>query len=179
MIINLPNLISILRILLVPPFIIMLINGQYKQGLIIFIIAALSDGLDGMIARLFNQKTEFGAQIDPLADKILLVSSYVILGYKMFIPVWLVVIIVSRDLLILLGIGIVSLTGFNVKIKPSATSKLTTFLQLFTAGMILLTSIVQIPYFILTGLFYITGAFTIGSGLLYIYEGMILLNSPR
>jgi len=95
-----PNLLSILRILLVPIFIIYMLNNRMLASLIVFIIAVVSDALDGFIARVFHQKSNLGAHLDPLADKILLISAYVTLAIFNLIPSWLAVLTISRDVII-------------------------------------------------------------------------------
>jgi len=95
-----PNLLSILRILLVPIFIIYMLNNRMLASLIVFIIAVVSDALDGFIARVFHQKSNLGAHLDPLADKILLISAYVTLAIFNLIPLWLAVLTISRDVII-------------------------------------------------------------------------------
>ena len=121
-----PNLITILRIILAPTFIIYMINHRASASLVIFIIASVSDALDGFIARVFHQKSNLGAYLDPLADKILLMSSYVILAIFKMIPSWLAVLTISRDVIILLGVLVLYLNHCPVKINPSLLSKATT-----------------------------------------------------
>ncbi|HET98190.1 MAG TPA: CDP-diacylglycerol--glycerol-3-phosphate 3-phosphatidyltransferase [Desulfurivibrio alkaliphilus] len=129
---NIPNLITVMRILLVPVMAIFLLEEQYGYALLIFIIAGISDGLDGFLARLLKQKTRLGAILDPLADKALLVTSYVILAVVGVIPQWMTVLVVSRDLIILSGFSILVLNNSKLQIAPTYTSKLTTVFQLIT-----------------------------------------------
>ncbi|MFH7319496.1 CDP-diacylglycerol--glycerol-3-phosphate 3-phosphatidyltransferase [Desulfurivibrio sp. D14AmB] len=129
---NIPNLITVIRILLVPVLAIFLLEEQYGYALLIFIIAGVSDGLDGFLARLLKQKTRLGAILDPLADKALLITSYIILAVVGVIPQWLTVLVVSRDLIILAGFGILMLNNSKLQIEPTYTSKLTTVFQLIT-----------------------------------------------
>ncbi|MDF1615018.1 CDP-alcohol phosphatidyltransferase family protein [Desulfurivibrio dismutans] len=129
---NIPNLITIVRILLVPLLAIFLLEEKYNLALLVFIIAGISDGLDGFLARLLKQKTRLGAILDPVADKALLITTFVILAVLGVIPQWLTVLVVSRDLLIILGFGILVLTGRSFQIAPTYTSKLTTVFQLAT-----------------------------------------------
>ena len=97
---TIPNLISILRLLLVPIVIWALLDGQVGWALGLFVLAGVSDGIDGFIARHFNQRSKLGAYLDPMADKLLLVSVFVVLGYMGELPLWLVIAAVSRDALI-------------------------------------------------------------------------------
>ena len=101
---TIPNLITSIRIILVPVFIIYIINDDFYSALVVFILAGLSDGADGLIARLFDQKSKLGAFLDPLADKFLLATAFVILSLRAFIPSWLTVLVISRDVLILVGV---------------------------------------------------------------------------
>lgn len=129
---NIPNLITVFRILLVPLLAIFLLEERYNSALLVFIVAGISDGLDGFLARLLKQKTRLGAILDPIADKLLLVTTFVMLAGLGVIPQWLAVLVVSRDLLIVIGFGILVLTGRTFKVAPTYTSKLTTVLQLIT-----------------------------------------------
>src|SRR3990170_8765237 len=108
---NIPNLLTILRILLVPVFVIYVIHNNFWMALVIFILEGITDGLDGLIARLLNQKTVIGAYLDPIADKMLLISAYISLTIKDILPGWLTVVIVSRDIIIFSGIAVMSLLG--------------------------------------------------------------------
>ena len=103
---NLPNFISVARIILVPLFIILSINQEFGWAFFIFVVAAISDAVDGLLARLLQQRTVLGSYLDPAADKLLTTSAYVILAVLNIIPGWLAVIVVSRDVIIILGIMI-------------------------------------------------------------------------
>ena len=173
-----PNLITILRILLVPIFIIYIINDRTLGSLIIFIIASISDALDGFIARVFHQKSDLGAYLDPLADKILLVTAYVTLAILKMIPPWLAVLIISRDVIILLGVLVLYLNRHPVKVHPSFLSKLTTCLQIGTILMILSNGYLSIEPIKIYA-FWLTAGFTIASGLQYIRIGLILLTQSE
>ena len=100
---TIPNVLTLVRIFLTPVLVWFLLDGRLTSALIVFFIAGMTDALDGLIARVFHQQSRFGAYIDPLADKILLVTSFVILGYIGLVPTWLAIIAVSRDLMILTG----------------------------------------------------------------------------
>ena len=103
---TLPNLISIFRILLVPVFLVFITNNRFLAGLMIFVLAGISDGADGLVARLFNQKSRLGSILDPLADKFLLVAAFVALAGMNIIPLWLTLLVITRDFLILLGANV-------------------------------------------------------------------------
>ena len=170
-----PNLITVLRIILVPIFIIYMINNRPLASLIIFIIASLSDALDGFIARVFHQKTNLGAHLDPLADKILLMTAYITLAILKMIPSWLVVLIISRDVIILLGVLILYLNRYPVKISPTLLSKATTCIQIATILIVLSNGFLNIEFLKIYS-FWLTAIFTIASGLQYIRAGMIILS---
>jgi len=171
---TIPNLITILRVLLVPIFIIYMINDRTLGSLIIFVIAGASDALDGFIARVFHKKSDLGAYLDPLADKILLIAAYITLAILKMIPAWLAVLIISRDVIILLGVLILYLNRYPVKIHPSLLSKSTTCLQIATILMILSNSYLNLEPIKMYA-FWLTAGFTIASGLQYIRIGLVIL----
>ncbi|MFZ0448266.1 MAG: CDP-alcohol phosphatidyltransferase family protein [Desulfatiglandaceae bacterium] len=166
---TLPNLITSLRIILAPIFVIYSIRGDFRAALIVFIIAGLSDGADGLIARWFNQKSKMGAYLDPLADKILLVTAFVVLSIKEYIPPWLTVMAISRDILILLGVLILFLNRMDITIRPSILSKVTTCLQLGTVFMVLSKDYFPFFFHLNIYVFWATAIFTISSGLHYMH----------
>ena len=127
--INIPNSLTVLRILLVPVFVGLLLYGHYDAALITLLIAALTDVLDGMIARLTDQRTRLGEYLDPLADKLLLMSAIITLSVLGFIPIWAVIIVVSRDAILLAGTVIANLSETDINISPTAMGKGTTFAQ--------------------------------------------------
>jgi cardiolipin synthase (CMP-forming) len=175
--INLPNLLTIIRILLTPLFVIVLLKDLFGPALLIFSIAGISDGLDGFIARYFNQRTTLGAYLDPIADKLLLMSAFVSLAILKIVPSWVTVIVISRDVLIVMGIAIFTLTEKKYKIKPSFISKITTVAQITTV-ILALVNLHVVGYSVLMGtLFWVTAGLTIVSGLHYIYFGMNILQN--
>jgi cardiolipin synthase (CMP-forming) len=175
---NIPNFLTLLRIILVPVFVIFLIEVQYCNALIIFVIAGLTDALDGTMARLLNAQTKLGSYLDPIADKLLLAASFVTLAILGIIPGWLTVIVMSRDFIILLGIAILSLMSVTFEIKPALISKVTTALQIATVFLSLLDKAVtnNISDNWNLALFWITALFTIASGLVYIIRGIKIIN---
>jgi len=166
---TLPNLITSLRIILAPIFIIYLIREDFPGALIVFIIAGLSDGADGLIARVFNQKSTLGSYLDPLADKIFLVAAFIVLSVRHFIPPWLTVTVISRDVLILLGVLIIFLNRMDIGIRPSVLSKITTCLQLGTIFVVLSKNYFPLFFHFNPYIFWLTGFFTVTSGLHYMY----------
>jgi len=175
--INIPNILTVIRILLVPLFVIALMKDLFFYALLVFTIAGLSDGLDGLIARCFNQRTILGAYLDPIADKLLIISAFVSLAVLRIIPGWLTVIVISRDVLILLGIAIFSINDISIDIKPSFVSKCTTVAQISTVIFILLNPEIPIAASIKNSLYWISAGLSILSGLHYIYVGMNILQS--
>jgi len=176
---TLPNVITLLRILLTPLLVWLLLDHRMKQALLVFLIAGFSDGLDGLIARVFHQKSKLGAYLDPLADKLLLVSSFILLGHMEKIPYWLVIITVSRDAIIVLGIVTLMLHQLRVEIKPLLLSKLNTLLQLLTIFVVLGSVYFTPPSWGLMVLFTLTAMLSIASGLHYILRGIRLWEAQR
>ncbi|GAB6904717.1 conserved membrane hypothetical protein [Desulfosarcina cetonica] len=177
--INIPNLLTLSRLLLTPLFIILLLRGQLRPAVWVFVLAGISDGLDGLIARLFNQRTVLGAYLDPVADKALLISAYVCLAYLGIVPTWLSVIVLSRDILIVIGIAIFTITQKNYRIRPSLISKWTTGAQLVTVMIFLLAFELPAARLLLPMLVWIVAGLTVISGLHYIWIGMQILQQPE
>jgi cardiolipin synthase len=164
---TIPNLISIFRMILVPVFLVFIINHRFLAGLMIFVLAGVSDAADGMVARLFNQKSRLGSYLDPLADKFLLVASFICLAAMHIIPIWLTAIVIARDILILLGSLVLFLINRDHEVKPSIWGKATTFLQLATVFLVLVEKHFQIFSQYVYIVYGATGTLTISSGLLY------------
>ena len=175
---NIPNFLTLFRIILVPAFVIFLIQEEYDKALIVFVVAGLTDALDGTLARLLKCQTVLGAYLDPIADKLLLVTSYATLAILGIIPAWLAVLVISRDFIILMGIAILTLMSIPYEIKPAIVSKVTTALQISTIFFPLLYKVVQhdIGYQWIMGLFWLTALFTVISGMVYIIRGIRILN---
>jgi cardiolipin synthase len=175
---NIPNFLSLLRIILVPVFIIFLMQESYTNALLTFVLAGLTDVFDGTLARVMNKQTKLGSFLDPTADKILLASSFVTLSILGLIPSWLTVIIISRDFIILLGIVILSMMSITYKIKPAFVGKITTAMQIATIFFTLLYKAVthDISYNWIIGLFWLTALFTVISGSVYIIRGIKFVN---
>lgn len=174
---NIPNLISLARILLVPLLAIFLLEEKYHYALLVFIVAGISDGLDGFLARLLNQQTRLGAILDPIADKALLVTAFVILAVLGVIPAWLTVLVVSRDLIIIVGFAILFLSERRIKIAPTYTSKLTTVFQLLTVVYLLGIEYLLPLLFLHDYLIAATAFLTMLSGAHYLVIGFRLLSA--
>jgi len=173
--INVPNTLTILRILLAPAFVIVLLRYEYLYALLIFAAAGISDGLDGFIAKHYNQRTILGAFLDPIADKVLILSAYICLAFLQLVPNWIAVIIISRDIIISLGIAIFGIFNIRFRVSPSLISKATTYLQIATVMLVLLDPDAQELVMAKLTLYWITAIFTIVSGLHYIYSGVSML----
>jgi cardiolipin synthase len=135
--VNLPNLITLARILLVPVVVWAIASGEMLIAFVLFVLAGISDAVDGFLAKRFDMTTEIGAYLDPLADKVLLVSIYVALGITNNVPRWLVILVVSRDLMIVGAVILSWLVGRPLNIRPLTVSKLNTFAQIVFAGLVL------------------------------------------
>lgn len=131
---TLPNLITLARFFVVPVIVYFMISGQWATAFWLFVLAGLSDAVDGIIARHFNQKTEIGAYLDPVADKVLLVAVFVILAVNHHLPLWLVITVVSRDILIVGAVVLSSIMGTALTIEPIFVSKATTAAQIALAA---------------------------------------------
>lgn len=135
--INLPNFITLGRVISVPFVFWLLLSGEAKMAFLLFVAAGVSDAVDGFLAKRFNWQTTLGAYLDPLADKLLIVSIYIALGAREQIPLWLVIAVVSRDVLILAAVMLSWLLDHPVVIKPLLVSKLNTAAQLILASTVL------------------------------------------
>lgn len=166
----LPNAITVFRIALVPVFILYLNDGNYAAALVVFVVAGVSDSLDGFIAKRYNLTTRIGAILDPLADKILLVTAYIMLAILSHVPLWLVLTVGFRDLLIVSGyLAYTSLIGAT-QIRPTYLSKLNTLLQIALVVGILgqqaeLLPVGRINHYLVYAVF----ASTIASGIHYVW----------
>ncbi len=169
---NIPNAITLFRVVLIPFFIDLMIYGYYRWALLVFVVAGLTDALDGMIARLTGKKTELGAFLDPLADKLLILSAFVTLVLLDKLPIWLVIIVVSRDAILALGSLIVYAMTHTIEIRPSFVGKLTTVMQLVVVmlSLVLLNFGTEID--LLVALQWATAGVTIISGSQYVLRGI-------
>ena len=174
---NLPNYITLIRIILIPFFINLMIYGYFSEALIVFVIACITDALDGMIARLTQSKTELGAFLDPMADKLLIVSAFVTLVLMEMLPVWLVIIVVSRDVILVLGSIVIYFTEQEFKARPSLIGKTTTVLQLLVVTLSLMLKNYGMREGLMPILHWTTAVFTIASGVQYVVRGMKIVGN--
>lgn len=173
---NIPNLLTILRILMTPILVILILQRRLDAATGLFAIAAVTDALDGLIARRFNQKTKTGAILDPVADKFLLTSAYLTLSTIDFIPAWLTILVISRDVIIVAGIIILFLFQNGVEIRPSIISKATTVFQILTILLVMVHHHIGIITSGIPLVYWTTAGLTVISGLHYMAVGVTLLN---
>jgi len=177
---NIPNMLTLIRITLVPIFVILMMEGLFSYALAVFVVAGITDALDGFLARVLGQQTVLGSYLDPLADKALIITSFVILSTLNIIPSWLAVVVISRDCVILLGVSVLFLMSVSFEIRPTYVSKATTVLQLVTVFVVLLSKC--LPgydyHLMIVSLFWTTAFFTTVSGFYYIFKGIRFINNP-
>jgi cardiolipin synthase len=135
--IYLPNIITVLRLFLVPVIVWMIVANELSAAFVVFLLAGLTDAIDGFLARRFGWQTELGAYLDPVADKALLMSVYAALGFFGHLPAWLVILVVSRDLLIIGAVMLSWLMGRAITVYPLAISKVNTAVQIGLAVLVL------------------------------------------
>ena len=135
--INIPNFITLGRVMSVPVIFWLLLTGRTQLAFLIFVLAGISDAVDGYLAKRFDWRTELGAYLDPLADKLLIVSIYIALGVRGELPLWLIIMVVSRDILIVVAVLLSWLMDQPVVIKPLAVSKANTVAQIVLAATVL------------------------------------------
>ena len=177
---SIPNLITLGRILLVPIVVWAIASGRMQLAFLLFLAAAISDGVDGFLAKRFGMKTELGAYLDPLADKILIVSIYVTLGITGVIPLWVVILVVSRDFMIVGAIILSWLVNMPVQIKPHAVSKLNTAAQIIYACLVLASHGFQFDIeLLLTLVMALVAILTTVSVVLYLAQGVRHINSAE
>lgn len=165
---NIPNFLSFVRIFSVPVFIWMVLNHHYLWALSLFVLAAITDALDGYLAKKWNQITEIGKFLDPLADKILLISSFVTLTVNGLIPLWITLIVVTRDLVIIIGALVFQVLTGSLRIEPLNISKINTVLQIIFIIIILWGDNYPFPHWLINSLLAIVTITTLFSGLFYI-----------
>jgi len=164
-----------MRLVLVPVIIWTMLSGQMLAAFLLFLLAGISDAVDGAVARYFNQQTEFGTILDPIADKLMLVSVFIILAYLGHLPLWLTILVVSRDLLIVFGVMLAFVLSLPVKIKPLWVSKANTLFQILLAALVLSSLAFEAPMpWVTFSLVWLTGVFTGFSAAAYIWQGLKL-----
>lgn len=166
---QLPNLISVLRLLLVPGFALVLLEQRFDAALALFLLMGLSDGLDGYLARRLDAASSLGAALDPLADKVMLMSAFVLLGHLELLPAWLVVLAVGRDVLIVGGALLLYLFRPGGMVRTAAVGKVNTFLQIVLVLAVLAQQLLPWPPLALAQAALVAGAAVtaVASGLWY------------
>jgi len=173
---NIPNSLTLLRILLIPVFVGLMLYGSYEWALAVLVAAGLTDALDGTIARAANQRTRLGMYLDPLADKLLLTSGFLTLSVLHLVPLWAVILVVSRDVMLLMGALLAHLTDSAVDIAPSPLGKGTTAVQLIYLSLAVMCTARQVDRHLLDPLLYLAVLLTVTSGVHYVYRGFFRLN---
>jgi cardiolipin synthase (CMP-forming) len=176
-VLNIPNTLTILRIIIIPVFVTAIIYGEYRTALYLFVAAALTDMLDGLVARLTDQKTPLGTFLDPLADKFLLVTTFILFAIHDWIPTWLAIVVISRDLIVVIGWFLLYMITHNSKVEPVALGKVAIALQLILLAYVLLSINMQSLPAPPNALLFMTAAVTCISGLHYIYKGFKLTHA--
>ncbi len=177
------NQLTILRMVFVPCFVILLIYGHPKAATTVFLLAGITDGLDGLLARKLQQRTVLGSFLDPMADKILLTAAFVTLTVPslpliLHIPTWLTVLTISRDVLIALSVLIIHLQTQHSSFPPSLLGKCTTGVQLLTVAVCMLANFEpKMATAVFPSVVYCTLAFTLASGLHYSYKSVKIIAS--
>jgi cardiolipin synthase len=169
------NQLTILRMLLIPAFVILLVYGHRGWALVTFLAAALTDLLDGLIARIAGQKTDLGAWLDPMADKLLLVTMFVMLtlpdiGSANRLPLWFTVLVISRDVAIVLTVAVINLAVGHRTFRPSFFGKLATAIYVLTGVAALYFNYLDRPSPIVTAFVYASLAITIVSAMHYLSQ---------
>lgn len=176
------NQLTLLRMLLIPGFVILVLYGQLGWALVVFVTAGVTDGLDGVIARR-TQRTTLGAWLDPMADKLLLVSTFIVLAMPGLnlsnrLPVWLTVCIISRDVVIILTVAIVNLAIGRRTFRPSIFGKIATATYIVTAVAAMLFNYLGYHSVIVDIGIWVSLAITIISSLHYIWHARRIIDSP-
>ena len=167
---NIPNTLTFARIVSVPLLIWLIIDRDFFGAFVVFMLAGISDAADGYLAKRYGWHTELGAYLDPIADKALLVAMYVALGISGHLPAWLVIVVVSRDILIVGAVVLAWMMWRPVEVKPLAVSKINTFAQIALAGLVL----AQLGLGLGVGglvsvLIWVTGGLTVLSAVVYFF----------
>lgn len=179
---NLPNTLTILRILMIPLFLEFLAYGFYWEALVVFAIAAFTDFLDGLAARWMNQQTALGVYLDPAADKLLVLSSFIMLASIEGIPMWLAVVVVARDALIVVGYSVIYfLIEERLQVRPSWIGKWSTAFQLLTVVLALarLHDSNMFSAEVWNLFVNLTALMTVLSGCQYFYRGLLWFQEKR
>ena len=175
-----PNQITFLRLGFLPIFLMLIAYDRYRWALLVLVVSGLSDGIDGLLARSLNQRSALGAYLDPIADKLLLSSSFVLLAFKKQLAWWLTILVLSRDVLILIVAVVILLTSGYRPFPPSIYGKFTTAAEIILVFLVILSA--AYPAYHLAGLnhvlIYAVTALSIGSGFHYSFTTARHLSGP-
>ncbi|MEL6961954.1 MAG: CDP-alcohol phosphatidyltransferase family protein [Pseudomonadota bacterium] len=177
---NLANLITVVRLLMVPPLMWLIVTDRVWAAFWVFMAAGLSDALDGYIAKTFNQSTDLGAILDPLADKALLDGIYIALALAGHLPIWLALLVVGRDVMIVAGVILIRRRDRVFRVRPLITGKLNTFSQIVLAAMALAiwADIVDVSH-LLQPMIGLVAAMTLISGGSYVVQALRTANLEK
>lgn len=167
---HLPNVITALRILFTPLLFMLIVSGEYSLALACLVVMGISDGVDGFLAKTYKWCSTLGEQLDPLADKLMLVFAFVALAIVGLVPIWFVVLVAGRDVLLVLGSVARLLLSGRLSVQPVWMSKVSTFLQIVLAFCALAQPIWSIFGEVTLGLTYITAATVVISGAIYLWQ---------
>src|SRR6266581_40824 len=173
---GLANWLTLLRILLIPVFVTLLVYRRPGVALLVFAVAAFTDLLDGWVARRHKDESTLGAFLDPTADKLLLTASFVTLTYLKALPFWIAAVVLSRDVILVVGTLLVYMLGARVHPRPTWAGKAATFFQVLTVLTGLLARFLHVP-FVPRFVLWLAAAFTVISGLQYLVQGMKFLSA--
>ena len=176
---NLANLLTVFRILLIPTFATLFLYGWDVEALVTFAVAAATDWLDGWAAREWKQQTELGTYLDPVADKALLITSFAMLASARAVPLWALVLVCTREIVIVGGWMITHLITRSRRVDPSALGKATTAMQLAAVTALLVNRCVALPHDAAARALDVAMALTALSGLDYLYRGLRELQPRR
>jgi len=182
-VLTLANQLTLLRMLLIPAFIVLIVEGELGWALSVFALAGVTDALDGVIARRSGKKTTLGAWLDPMADKLMLVSAFVVLtlpnlGLANKLPLWLTALVISRDVCIVVTVAIVNLAVGRRTFRPSIFGKIATGVYIFTVSFAMLYNFLGYHALIVDVAVYISLAITLISGFHYIWHAARILGEP-
>lgn len=175
-----PNLLTLLRICMLPVLVVAVLNGNFRTGLILFVVAGLTDGLDGLLARLLKQKTTLGAYLDPVADKLLLSTLFVVLTHLGLIAQVVTILVLSRDVGILMVAAILYAGAGVREFKPVLFGKASTFAQIATVAVVILSEVYAPHWIVKTRSFLLdaTVVLTVLSGLQYAWRAAYSQHGP-
>ncbi|HVA40109.1 MAG TPA: CDP-alcohol phosphatidyltransferase family protein [Candidatus Binataceae bacterium] len=173
---KLPNIITLCRIGMIPIFLVLLSKDRFTAALYVFVLAAVTDALDGAVARWFDIRTELGAILDPFADKLMLLSALVVLTFEHKLPVWLLIVSGMRDIVLMFGYLMISFAaGERFPVRPSIFGKMTTVL-LIVCVIGTLTKHFGLSQGDWYALLYLTGLVLVVSGIHYLYQALVYLS---